>query len=80
MLTPTGLYNSFLAAGAPSELNIDHSLRNRLDGRMTQTETDEESMRIGLEKVVELIEIASISIAKLMASVRYLSTRISASC
>ncbi|KAJ9653825.1 hypothetical protein H2198_007053 [Neophaeococcomyces mojaviensis] len=68
LATAYGLYNSFLAAGAPSELNIDHFLRNKLDGRMTQTETDEESMRTGLEKVVELIELASISVAKLMAS------------
>ncbi|KAK5939898.1 hypothetical protein PMZ80_008280 [Knufia obscura] len=68
LATAYGLYNSYLAAGAPSELNIDHSLRNRLDGRMTQTETDEESMRCGLQKVVELIELASMSVAKLMAS------------
>jgi len=80
MLIPAGLYNSFLAAGAPSELNIDHSLRNRLDARMTQTETDEESMRTGLEKVIELIEIASISIAKLMASVCHLFNHVSSSC
>lgn len=68
LATAYGLYNSYLAAGAPSELNIDHSLRNRLDGRMTQTETDDESMRVGLEKVVELVELASLSVAKLMAS------------
>lgn len=37
---------------------------------MTQTETDEEAMRVGLEKVVDLIEQASLSVAKLMASVR----------
>jgi len=80
MLILAGLYNSFLAAGAPSELNIDHSLRNRLDGRMTQTDTDEDSMRVGLEKVVELIEIASISIAKLMASVRCSLNNLSTSC
>lgn len=36
---------------------------------MTQTETDEASMRTGLERVVELIELASNSVAKLMASV-----------
>ncbi|KAK5092910.1 hypothetical protein LTR24_004705 [Lithohypha guttulata] len=68
LATSYGLYNSFLAAGAPSELNIDHSLRNRLDARMTQTETDEASLRGGLENVVELIELASMSVAKLMAS------------
>lgn len=39
---------------------------------MTQTETDEDSMRTGLEKVVELIELASLSVAKLMASVSLL--------
>lgn len=36
---------------------------------MTQTETDKDAMRSGLDKVVELIELASLSVAKLMASV-----------
>lgn len=36
---------------------------------MTQTETDEEAMRVGLDKVVDLIEQASLSVSKLMASV-----------
>lgn len=43
---------------------------------MTQTETDEESMRLGLGKVVELIELASVSVAKLMASVSHPSTSV----
>lgn len=38
---------------------------------MTKTENDEPSMRAGLQKVVELIELASVSVAKLMASVGY---------
>ena len=38
---------------------------------MTQTETDEESMRNGLENVIHLVEMASHSVAKLMASVRH---------
>lgn len=66
----SGLYNSFLASGAPSELNIDHSLRNRLDSRMIRTNTDEESMRQSLDEVVELFELAQGAVFKLMASVR----------
>lgn len=68
-LTFLGLYNSFLASGAPSELNIDHSLRNRLDSRMIRTSTDEGSMRESLEEVVELFELAQSAVFKLMASV-----------
>ena len=67
--TVLGLYNSFLASGAPSELNIDHSLRNRLDGRMIRTDTDDVSMRQSLEEVVELFELAQATVFKLMASV-----------
>ena len=69
MLTCGGLYNSFLASGAPSELNIDHSLRNRLDSRMIRTNTDDESMRESLADVVELFELAQAAVFKLMASV-----------
>lgn len=36
---------------------------------MTQTDPEEGSMRVGLQKVVQLIELASDSVAKLMASV-----------
>ncbi len=68
-LTPAGLYNSFLASGAPSELNIDHSLRNRLDSRMIKTNTDEDSMRECLDEVVDLFELAQGAVFKLMASV-----------
>jgi hypothetical protein len=68
-----GLYNSFLASGAPSELNIDHSLRNRLDSRMIRTNTDDGSMRESLEEVVELFELAQAAVFKLMASVSELS-------
>ncbi|KAK5499445.1 hypothetical protein LTR43_000245 [Exophiala xenobiotica] len=63
-----GLYNSFLASGAPSELNIDHSLRNRLDSRMIRTNADDDSMRESLEEVVELFELAQAAVFKLMAS------------
>ncbi|KAI1619022.1 regulator of G protein signaling domain-containing protein [Exophiala viscosa] len=63
-----GLYNSFLASGAPSELNIDHSLRNRLDSRMIRTNTDDDAMRESLDEVVELFELAQGAVFKLMAS------------
>ncbi|EXJ80781.1 hypothetical protein A1O3_07065 [Capronia epimyces CBS 606.96] len=63
-----GLYNSFLASGAPSELNIDHSLRNRLDSRMIRTNIDEASMQQSLEEVVDLFELAQAAVFKLMAS------------
>ncbi|KIW81209.1 hypothetical protein Z517_04234 [Fonsecaea pedrosoi CBS 271.37] len=63
-----GLYNSFLASGAPSELNIDHSLRNRLDSRMIRTNADDESMRESLDEVVDLFELAQGAVFKLMAS------------
>lgn len=65
-----GLYNSFLASGAPSELNIDHSLRNRLDSRMIRTNPDDEAMRESLDEVIELFELAQAAVFKLMASVR----------
>ena len=69
VLIDLGLYNSFLASGAPSELNIDHALRNRLDGRMIRTNTDDESMRESLDEVVDLFELAQTAVFKLMASV-----------
>lgn len=68
LATAYNLYNSFLAAGAPSELNIDHCLRSRLDACMTQTNVDGESMQNSLLQAVELIDCAAQSIAKLMAS------------
>jgi GTPase-activating protein SST2 len=64
----SGLYNSFLASGAPSELNIDHGLRNKLDSRMIQTDDDPDSMRYALTEVVDLFEQAQTSVFKLMAS------------
>jgi GTPase-activating protein SST2 len=69
VLISSGLYNSFLASGAPSELNIDHSLRNRLDNRMIRTNADEASMRTTLDEVVDLFETAQTAVFKLMASV-----------
>lgn len=68
LATAYNLYNSFLAAGAPSELNIDHCLRSRLDACMTQTNVDGESMQNSLLQAVELIDCSAQSIAKLMAS------------
>lgn len=70
-LTNPGLYNSYLASGAPSELNIDHALRNRLDSRMIRTDADDDSMRASLDEVVELFEQAKSSVFKLMASVSF---------
>jgi len=37
---------------------------------MTQTEMDEQSMRVALKETIELVEQASMDVAKLMASVR----------
>lgn len=65
----TGLYNAFLASGAPSELNIDHNLRNRLDSRMIRSNHDDEDMRASLKEMVELFDQAQASVFKLMSSV-----------
>jgi GTPase-activating protein SST2 len=75
-----GLYNSYLASGAPSELNIDHSLRNRLDSRMIRTDADEDSMRSSLDEVVDLFEQAKSSVFKLMASVSCYKDIVCAKC
>ena len=69
LLTRPVLYNSFLAPGAPSELNIDRSLRDRLDSRMIKTNTDYGSMRKNLEEIVELFELAQATVFRLMAIV-----------
>lgn len=68
LLTVSGLYNSFLASGAPSELNIDHSLRTRLDFQMIRTDVGNDEQREQLDKIIQLIELAAVSVAKLMAS------------
>lgn len=68
LLTFLGLYNSFLASGAPSELNIDHSLRTRLDLQMIRTDVGNDEQREQLDKIMQLIELAATSVAKLMAS------------
>lgn len=65
----SGLYNAFLASGSPCELNIDHSLRNRLASRMTRAVSDEDSMLNSLREVVELFETAQVAVYKLMSSV-----------
>lgn len=68
-LTLQGLYNAFLAPGSPCELNIDHALRNSLASRMTKAVGDDESMFKSLQEVVDLFEMAQVSVFKLMSSV-----------
>ena len=69
----TGLYNAFLASGAPSELNIDHNLRNRLDNRMIRSNNDDADMRTSLKEMVDLFDQAQASVFKLMSSVSVLA-------
>jgi len=69
-LTPTGLYNAFLAPGSPNELNIDHGLRTQLATRMTRAVGDDAAMLQSLNEVAQLFEKAQNSIFKLMSSVR----------
>ena len=64
-----GLYNAFLAPGSPCELNIEHALRNSLAGRMTKAVGDDASMLKSLTEVVNLFEMAQVSVFKLMSSV-----------
>lgn len=66
-----GLYNAFLASGAPSELNIDHGLRHKLDNRMIRSNAGDEDMRMSLKEIVELFEQAQASVFKLMSSVSH---------
>lgn len=66
---PAGLYNAFLAPGSPCELNIDHSLRNALAGRMTRAVSQEADMFTNLDEVAILFDQARTSVFKLMASV-----------
>jgi hypothetical protein len=65
----TGLYNAFLAPGSPCELNIDHSLRTALAGRMTRAVGDDEATIASLDEVASLFDQAQTSVFKLMASV-----------
>ncbi|KAK4942938.1 hypothetical protein LTR66_014647 [Elasticomyces elasticus] len=62
------LYNAFLAPGSPCELNIDHSLRNALAGRMTRAVGEDEAMVKSLDEVAVLFDQAQNSVFKLMAS------------
>ncbi|TKA69944.1 Developmental regulator flbA [Cryomyces minteri] len=62
------LYNAFLAPGSPCELNIDHSLRNALAGRMTMAIGEDEEMVKSLDEVARLFAQAQNSVFKLMAS------------
>lgn len=63
-----GLYNAFLAAGSPCELNIDHSLRNRVALEMTSLSGEDRMSASYLEKVINLFQAAQVAIFKLMAS------------
>jgi GTPase-activating protein SST2 len=65
-----GLYNAFLAPGSPCELNIDHSLRTALAGRMTRAVGEDDAMLKSLDEVAALFDQAQTSVFKLMASVR----------
>ena len=67
------MYNAFLAPGSPCELNIDYALRNSLAGRMTRAVSDDASMLISLTEVVNLFELAQLSVFKLMSSVSFRS-------
>ncbi|KAH8700109.1 putative developmental regulator flbA [Talaromyces proteolyticus] len=67
LATAYGLYNAFLAPGSPCELNIDHSLRNRLASKMTNIGADEEKFSHHLSDVVDLLELAQAAVFKLMA-------------
>lgn len=63
------LYNAFLAPGSPCELNIDHTLRNALAGRMTRSVGEDEQLIKSLDEVAALFDQAQSSVFKLMASV-----------
>ncbi|OKL59909.1 Developmental regulator flbA [Talaromyces atroroseus] len=63
-----GLYNAFLAPGSPCELNIDHSLRNRVAAKMTGLGGDGPLSTQFLEEVVGLFRLAQSTVFKLMAS------------
>ncbi|EWZ27953.1 hypothetical protein FOZG_18339 [Fusarium oxysporum Fo47] len=62
------IYNAFIAAGSPCELNIDHQLRNSLTTRMTKTESQDATMIDTLQEVISLFEDAQNAVFKLMAS------------
>ena len=64
-----GLYNSYLATGAASELNLDHALRTSFDNRMLRTDREDVDIRSALRETVTLFEHAQTSVFKLMASV-----------
>lgn len=55
------IYNAYLAAGSPCELNLDHQLRLEMAAQMTQAvESDEGSMYQSLAKVAELYDRAQV--------------------
>ncbi|KAH6667694.1 regulator of G protein-like protein [Halenospora varia] len=68
MASAYGIYNAFLAAGSPCELNIDHSLRNQLAIRMTKAAGQDAPMIESLTEVTRLLEEAQLSVFELMAS------------
>lgn len=62
------IYNAYLAAGSPCELNLDHQLRLEMAGQMTKAvHSDEASMFESLNKVAELYDRAQKQVFRLMA-------------
>lgn len=62
------IYNAYLAAGSPCELNLDHQLRLEMAGQMTKAvDGDENSMYNSLAKVAELYDRAQKQVFRLMA-------------
>ncbi|CCG83180.1 Developmental regulator FlbA [Taphrina deformans PYCC 5710] len=62
------IYNAYLAAGSPCELNLDHQLRLEMAAQMTKAvDGDETSMYQGLAKVAELFDRAQKQVFRLMA-------------
>lgn len=62
------IYNAYLAAGSPCELNLDHQLRLEMAAQMTKAvHSDETSMFQSLAKVAELYDRAQKQVFRLMA-------------
>lgn len=58
------IYNAYLAAGSPCELNLDHQLRQEMAAQMTKAvDGDGNSMYNSLSKVAELYDRAQVSLA-----------------
>lgn len=62
------IYNAYLAAGSPCELNLDHQLRLEMAGQMTKAvHSDDHSMHESLRRVAELYDRAQKQVFRLMA-------------